>query len=403
MADQALRDIRVVDLTHHIAGPYCTKMLADYGAEVIKVEPPWGDPARRLGPFAGDDPGPERSGLFLHLNTNKLSVTLNLKTATGVAILRRLITDADILVNNFPPRVMPSLGLDDDALWALNPRLIVTHITNFGRTGPYREYRASDLIFYAMGGSMQSTGLADREPVRLADGLMLYHGGNTAAAVTLATYVGARRQGRGRSIDVSLFETQAGGADRRATELLSYEYHGLTSERAELIAGILPAGYFPASDGYVYFMVLNLWWPRVARMLGRPDLLADPAWTTPDGLFNPAAKEDLDVLFYVWVAERTKAQVMAEAQAARVAGTAVNDVADLLADPHFRARGFWAEYDHPVVGRTIQTGPPIRLSEGGWAARRPAPLLGEHNELIYGDRLGYSAEDLVRLRELNII
>ncbi|HEX2173988.1 MAG TPA: CoA transferase [Dehalococcoidia bacterium] len=403
MADQALRDVRVVDLTHHVAGPYCTKMLADFGAEVIKVEPPWGDPARRIGPFAGDDPRIEKSGLFFHLNTNKLGVTLNLKTETGRAILRRLIADADILVNNFAPRVMPSLGLDDAALWAINPRLVITHITNFGRTGPYRDYRASDLILYALGGSMQSTGLAGREPVRLADGLMLYHGGNTAAAVTLATYVGVRRQGRGRSIDVSLFETQAGGADRRATEILAYEYHGIPMERTELVVGILPAGYFPAADGYVYFMILNQWWPRVARMLGRPDLLTDPRWTMPDGLFNPDAKEELDALFYVWVAERTKQQVMAEAQAARVAGTAVNDVSDLLEDPHFRARGFWAEYDHPVIGRVTTTGAPARLSEGGWQARFAAPLLGQHNAVIYGDRLGYSGEDLVRLRELNII
>ena len=403
MTDQALSNVRVIDLTHHIAGPYCTKLLADYGAEVIKIEPPWGELARRLGPFQNDDPHPEKSGLFLHLNTNKLGITLNLKTETGRALFKRLIADADILVNNFAPRVMPSLGLDDNTLWAINPRLVNTHLTNFGRTGPYRDYRASDLIVYAMGGAMQATGLAGREPVRLADGLMLYHGGSIAAAVTLATFFGARAPGRGQAIDISLFETQAAGADRRATDIVAYEYHGQPAARAEITAGILPAGYFPAQDGYVYFLILNAWWPRLARMLGRPDLLEDPNWTTPDGLFNPATKEELDVLFYVWVAERTKRQVMEEAQAARIPGTAVNDMADLLADPHFRARGFWAEYDHPVVGRVTQTGAPFKMAEGGYAARSPAPLLGQHNELIYCDRLGYSRDDLVRLAELNIV
>lgn len=403
MTEQALNDVRVVDLTHHIAGPYCTKLLADYGAEVIKVEPPGGEQTRRLGPFAGDDPHPEKSGLFLHLNTNKLGLTLNLKTETGRGILHRLLADADILVNNFAPRVMPALGLDDDTLHAINPRLVVTHITNFGRTGPYRDYPASDLIFYAMGGPMQSTGRAGREPVRLVDGLTLYHAGSTAAAVTLAAFFGARARARGQAIDVSILETQAGAADRRATDLLAYEYHGETAARAEITAGILPAGYFPAQDGYVYFFVLNQWWSRLARMLGRPDLLDDPDWTLPDGGFNPDMKEELDVLFYVWVAERTKQQVMEEAQAARVAATAVNNVADLLTDPHFRSRGFWATYDHPVVGAVTQTGAPFQMTDGGFQARFAAPTLGQHNDAILCERLGYARQDLVRLAELGIV
>jgi crotonobetainyl-CoA:carnitine CoA-transferase CaiB-like acyl-CoA transferase len=401
--DQALNDVRVLDLTHHIAGPYCTKMLADYGAEVIKVEPPAGEVARRLGPFAGDEPDPETSGLFLHLNTNKLGVTLNLKSEAGRAILERLVADADILVENFAPRVLPALGLDDTALHALNPRLVITHISNFGQTGPYRDWKASDLIIHGMGGVLLSTGLADLGPVRLVDGMILCQGGNMAAAATLATFLGARAQGAGESIDVSLFETQAGTADRRATDLLAYQYHGETARREQMTVGVLPAGSFPAQDGFAYFLVMNQWWPRLARMLGRPDLLDDPGWTLPGGLFNPEAKDELDVLFFVWIAERTKRRVMEEAQAERVSGTAMNDMADLLADAHFRTRGYWAEYDHPIVGRITQTGAPVRMGEGGYAVRRAAPLLGQHNALIYRGRLGYSPEELARLRKQGVI
>lgn len=400
---QALEGVRVLDLTHHIAGPFCTKQFADYGAEVIKVEPPWGEISRRLGPFAGDEPHPEKCGLFLHLNTNKLGITLNLKTRTGIEILGRLIRQADILVENFAPRVLPGLGLDDAALHLLNPRLVITHISNFGQTGPYRDWKASDLIIHGMGGVLQSSGVEDREPIRLVDGMILCQGGNIASAAALAMLTGAELQGAGDSIDVSLFETQAGTADRRATDLLAFQYHGEVTKREQMTVGVLPAGYFAAEDGFAYFLVMNQWWPRLARMLGRADLLDDPHWTLDGGMFNPAAKEELDVLFYVWVSDRTKRQVMVEAQAERVSGTAMSSIADLLADEHFRARNFWETYDHPVAGRLTQTGAPARLSWGGFQARSAAPLLGQDNVRILVGRLGYSREDLGRLRKLGII
>jgi len=159
MEERVLADLRVIDLSHFVAGPYCTKLLADFGAEVIKVEKPGqGDGARTLGPFCHDDPHPEKSGLFLYLNTNKKSITLNLKTETGVGILKQLVTDADILVENFEPRVMPSLGLSYEVLKQMNPKLVMTSISNFGQTGPYRDYKATSMTMFAMGGAMAITG-----------------------------------------------------------------------------------------------------------------------------------------------------------------------------------------------------------------------------------------------------
>jgi len=157
--EQALSDVKVLDLTRFVAGPYCTKLLADYGADVIKIEKPGeGDPTRRMGPFLGDDPHPDKSGLFLHLNTSKRGITLNLKSEIGKKIFRELVKGVDILVENFSPRVMPGLGLEYEALETLNPRLVMTSISNFGQSGPYRDFKASELILYGMGGAMNETG-----------------------------------------------------------------------------------------------------------------------------------------------------------------------------------------------------------------------------------------------------
>jgi len=162
--EQALSDVRVLDLTHYVAGPYCTKLLADYGAEVVKIEKPGeGDGARRMGPFLGDGPHPEKSGLFLHLNTSKKGITLNLKTRTGIEIFKKLVKDVDILVENFEPRVMTSLGMDYETLADINPRLVMTSISNFGQTGPYRDYKATELVISAMGPHMFFEGEHNRE------------------------------------------------------------------------------------------------------------------------------------------------------------------------------------------------------------------------------------------------
>ncbi|MEE8471140.1 MAG: CoA transferase, partial [Dehalococcoidia bacterium] len=182
MFEHALSDVKVLDLTWHIAGPYCTKLLADYGAEVIKVEKPGeGDPTRRMGPFFKDDPHSEKSGPFLHLNTNKKGITLNLKTATGKKILRELVADVDVLVESFRPRVMLGLGLDYPALEKINPGLVMVSISSFGQTGPYRDFKASEIVEYAMGGEMCSTGIADRDPLKIGGNVVQYQAGTTAA------------------------------------------------------------------------------------------------------------------------------------------------------------------------------------------------------------------------------
>ena len=193
--EQPLADIRVMDLTHGIAGPYCTKLLADFGADVVKVERPvTGDFTRHLGPFPQDVPHPEKSGLFLHLNTNKRSVILDLKTAKGVEVLKELARGADILVESFRPGVMAGLGLDYGTLKRVNPRLVMTSVSNFGQTGPYRDYRASELVLFGMGGRMNASGLPERYPLKLGGDHVQYQAGNVAAMATMFAFYAAQHR-----------------------------------------------------------------------------------------------------------------------------------------------------------------------------------------------------------------
>ena len=204
---QPLSDFRVLDLTHGIAGPYCTKLLADFGADVIKIERPGaGDFARSLGPFPGDVPHPEKSGLFLHLNTDKRSVVLDLKTPQGVQVVKDLVREADLVVESFSPGVMERLGLSYEVLSTINPNLIMTHISNFGQTGPYRDYLASELTHSAMGTAMHRRGLPDRYPLMLTSNHVQYQAGNVAAMATLfAWYTREHRDREGQEVDISIW------------------------------------------------------------------------------------------------------------------------------------------------------------------------------------------------------
>ncbi len=400
MTEQALSDVKVLDLTWHIAGPYCTKLFADYGADVIKIEKPGeGDPARRMPPFFKDDPHPEKSGLFLDLNTNKRSITLNLKSKTGQKIFKELVKDMDIVVESFSPHVMPSLGLSYEEMEKINPSLVMTSVSNFGQTGPYRDYEASDLTEEGMGHALYARGDPAREPQKLNAYAMQYQGGNTGATATMFAFYAARYKGIGQHVDVSIMECGLSAIDMRPAMLLSYQYTGLVSTREPNVAfGILPFGVYPCSDGFLEVGVALPQWARVVKMLEMPDL--------PErfpNLFDMERKGELDAIILPWFAERTKQEVMEIAQAQRVYITAVQTPGDLVEDPHFKERQYWAEIDHPVTGELTYPGAPFKSEETPWQVRRPAPLLGQHNDEVYRDKLGYSKDDLVKLRERGII
>ena len=399
MPEQALSDVKVLDLTELIAGPYCTKMLADYGADVLKVERPGaGDPARGMGPFPGDEPHTEKSGLFLHLNTNKKGITLNLECETGRKICRELVKDADILVESFKPGTMEEMGMGWEELERISPKLVMTRITPFGQTGPYKDYKATEIVVMAMGGPMYATGINEREPVKYAGNVELYGCGGFAATATMVAFYVAEHEGVGQVVDFSMIEALHSCVNFQLNFHTGYQYTGEISARASSIGfGLLPSGGFPCKDGYVYMIVDPGWWPKLVQLMEMPDLLE----RFPN-VFDSTRKDEFDAILLPWLLDRTKKELHMKAGALKLNLAAVNTMDDVFNDEQFGARGTFVEIDHPVAGKLTYPGRPFIMPDTPWQIRMPAPLLGQHNEEVYG-KLGYAREDLVKLRERGVI
>lgn len=386
MEDHPLSDLRILDLSQYVSGPYCTKLLADFGAEVIKIESPnGGDISRRCGPFPGDVPDPEQSGLFLHLNTNKKSITLDLRTEAGDKLFKQLLSKTDVLVENSGPGAM-----DYESLQDLNPSLILTSISYFGQDGPYCDWRGADIVAQALGGIMKLTGLPDREPLKIAGPQAEYQAGLNAAVATMTALYLRDETGRGQHIDISVIEVLASILEGA---LLSYTYDGTLRERdGARHPTIYPSTILPCKDGYIH-VDASTDWETFARFVGIPELLE----YKPDEIRQRA--DEIDALLIPWLAERNMEEIFHRAQEWRLPFAMVMGVDQLPDDPQFRAREFFVEVDHPVAGRLTYPGTPFKMSESPWKAGR-APLLGEHNQEIYCNLLGYTKQDLVQLREI---
>ncbi|MEE9285606.1 MAG: CoA transferase [Dehalococcoidia bacterium] len=398
-----LTGLRVLDLTHNIAGPVAAKLLADYGADVIKIERPrGGDPARSSGPFLHDLPHPDRSGLFLHLNTSKRGITLNLKSDTGRAILNELVAAADAVVESFRPGTMDRLGIGYDALSAIQPRLVLTSISNFGQDGPYRDFRASEITEYGMGGAMFATGYPGREPMKLGGNVIQSQAGQAAALATVIALFGVEARGRGEHLDVSIMETQAASQDRRATMLIAYQFIGLVNGRTHR-PGALGGGVRPCADGYVNIAAQARWFPIVMEMAGHPELVKDPRFATVEARNRPEAHEELEPYLIPWYMERTMREIWTEAQGRKLLSGPVYSPRDTIEDPYFRRRQYWETIAHPATGPIEYPGRAFRVHTMARQARRPAPTLGQHNQEVLCGELGYSRRDLERLRAAGVI
>lgn len=403
MSDGPLQGIRILDLTQGVTGPYATKLFSDYGAEVLKVEhPDRGDVSRRLGPFPGDVPNRETSGMFMELNTGKRSVTLNLKTRSGQQLLRRLAADADLVIESFRPGTAARLGLSDDDLTAANPRAGYVHISNFGQSGPYRDFEADDMLAYAMSGILAVTAEYTREPVKIGLYAPLFLAGGVAAAFSMGAFNSGRRNGVGERADFSIHEMLTTSMDRGGTNLLAYQYSGsLFFERTQSSrTTALPTGVYPCADGYVTMLVSPNWWDRFCHTIDRPDLIEDQQFVP--NLLNIDFAPEVDALFYPWLLERTKQQVMEAGQKYGLPISAINNAADVARDPALQARGFWTPIDHPVAGTVTMPGLPFRML-GTPGALRPPPLLGQHTFQVLTEQLGLAPENVARLRQTNIV
>ena len=401
MGEQAFSDLRVLDCTQGVAGPYCTKLLADFGAEVIKVERPGeGDVTRRMGPFLRDEPHPEKSGTFFYLNTNKKSLTLNLKSETGVKIFKELVKEADVLTENFAPGTMSELGLSYEILRGINPYLIITSISDFGQTGPYRHYKATGLTVYGLGGAMYTMRPSNKPMDRpvVEGGLQAeYVTGLLSFTATVAALCSQASANRGTWIDMSAMECVASTLTAHIGE---YSYIGLSRRTNPWAIHGYPIGYsVPCRDGWISLTPGIGGAPNIALLIGRPELQDDPLFAKPRA--RMAEPEKFDALVLPWLKEHDKWEITKEAQELRLAFTPVLNPGELLEDEQLKAREFFVEANHPAIGEVTYSGAPAKLSETPWRAGR-APLLGEHNEEIYG-RLGYAKEELVGLREEGVI
>jgi len=393
---QALSGLMVLDLSENISGPYSTKLLADYGAEVIKIEkPPLGDSSRRAGPFPNDQPDPEKSGLFLFLNTSKKSITLNLESEGGAQIFNRLVDRADILVENFRPGAMASLGLDYKVLAEINPALIMTSISYFGQWGPYRDWDGSDIVAQAMGGLMGLTGEADREPLKLPGSQAEFQAGLNAAVATLSALYFRDETGEGQHIDVSLQEAVASILEASVT---MYSYSGFVRGRMGSRNHLqCPSRVMPAKDRFIHVQA-GANWDHFSTFLEAPKL-TEPRFAS---ILRYHYADEVEGLIQPWLEKHEAGEIFATGQEWRIPFALVLGIDELMADTQYEARGFFQEIEHPLAGRLVYPGAPFRMSETPAEAGR-APLLGEHNEQVYIGALGLSKDNLIDLKEHGVI
>ncbi len=396
MAEQALSGVRVLDLTHYVAGPYCTKILADYGADVVKVErPSLGDRARGMGPFPDDKPDPESSGLFLYLNTNKKSITLNLKSLAGVGILKELVKQVDVVVENFSPRVMPGLGLDYETLKRINPSLVMVSISNFGQTGPYRDCRATDLTIWGLSGILYELGEPDREPLKMGSNVAEYVAGLYGALAALSALYYRDETGVGQHVDVSMLEAFH---TMQPSMTLVFSMAGFVRKRAGIH---FPWGILACQDGYVgFYLPTQTHWESLCTLLDMPELRDKPEYETP--MMREERRDEVTAIIVSWLQGKRMEDVFHAAQELRLPLTLVPNAEQIFDMPQHKDRGYFVDIDHPVVGKLPDPGAPFKLGETPWQARQ-APLLGEHNEEVYCRRLGYSEKQLAKLGEEGVI
>jgi formyl-CoA transferase len=383
---RALAGIRVVDLTNNQAGPSCGQMLAWLGADVIKVEEPGrGDVAR----YSQRDRPDEDALFFLAFNANKRSLTLNLKHPGGREVFRALLRTADVLLENFGPGVIERLGGGYEAVRALNGRLVYASIKGFGSYGPYRDYKSYEPIAQAMGGAMSVTGFPDGPPTFTWPSIGDSGTGMHCVIGILAALMQRHATGQGQRVEVSM---QDAVVNLIRVSLRDHQRYGRVMERAgnQLGAGVPGTTYRCHGGGpndYVFIFVQQQMWHPLLRAIGREDLVGDARYETPEARWT--RRLEVDRLLEAWTLERPKHEVMKILAGAGVPCGACLDTGEVLTDPHLLARDMIVEVEHPVRGRYLTVGNPVKLSASPTTVG-PAPLLGQHREEILTE-LGYTS------------
>lgn len=403
MDEQALDNLRVLEWGDFISAPFCTEMLAQLGAEVIKIEPPGGDEARYYGPFPGNEPDPEKSGLFLYLNLDKSGITLDPLKPTGREILFKLLEETDIFVVNQPQLDLIKLGLGYETLKKRYPRLIMTLITPFGDSGPYRDWKGYDINSCTLGGITSTIGYPDRTPLTPPLHQGHHQAGLMAAIAILFAVLNRDKTGQGTFIDQS--EADVWATIHIGMYLQAFVNRGTIRKRS---GHYVPQAYvdavLPCKDGSVCIDTpQKRQWLRFMEAMGNPAWMNDPIFEDRNKTTNEY-HEEADRYLAQWLMEHTKEEIFKTLQDARVPSAPVRTVDELLNDAHMKQREFFVSMDHPATGKlNSYPGVSYKYSKTRSRANRPAPLLGEHNETIFCQQLGYGKEELSRWRDEKVI
>jgi crotonobetainyl-CoA:carnitine CoA-transferase CaiB-like acyl-CoA transferase len=405
MAPGALSGVKILEFCKTVTGSYCAKLMGDLGAEVIKIEPPGtGDGARQKPPFCKDETDCEKSGLFMYINTSKMGITLDPAKPEGRAVFEKLIMQSDILIEDHMPGEMESMGLGYDFLKEKNPGLIMIAITPFGQTGPYKNYKAYQLNISHMSGQGHLLPLIsptlDRPPVKVGGNSGNFDPGLVAAIAVMAALFWREKTGKGQYIGMSKLEALM---SMQRVESVTFPNSGVNMSRAGMVQRNTPGGIMPCRDGYVVIILpQEHQWKNFIRLMG------DPAWSKEPWCQDPQQRiyhvNEIQEYILEWLKNKSKDEVFRKAQALGVPIAPTNTAKDVVESPQFNARNFFVQADHPAVGRIDKfPSAPYRFSKTPWAIFRPAPMLGQHNEEIFCDRLGFAREKLKKLSEKQVI
>ena len=403
MTYSLLEDVRVLEIGQAVSAPYCGKLLADMGALVTKIEPPvTGDSSRSYGPFLNDDPHPERSGLFLYLNSNKRGLTLDLATPTGKGILEDLVARSDVLVHNLHPREMDRLELSYETLGSKNPGLVMASITPFGLTGPYKYYKAYDINLAAAGGICQGLGSADRPPLTFGTPQVGYFAGMAAASSILMALLAADTDGRkGQHIDIAEVESMSGVYNGPEALMAVYEWRMTRRTGHHSMDFPYPNCILRCKDGYIFAgSPEGRQWRKLLELMGSPEWSRDPRFTNRTVMNNEYADE-IDGYMEEWLLRHTKAELLEMAMEHRIPLGPVRGFDEVRNDPSLA--GWFQEIDRDDTGPLSYPGTPYYMSGAEPSGASPAPYLGQHNEEVYTGELGFSHEQLVALYQTGII
>jgi len=404
MAPKPLEGIRVIDLTRIYAGPYCSMLFADMGAEVIKIEPPEGELIRDNPPMVKQgEGGPHdrsRSGYFLTLNRNKYGITLNLKHPRALQIFKDLVKIGDVVLENYAPGVMKRLGIDYPVLREINPRIIMCSISGFGQTGPYSERMAFDVISQAMGGLMSITGHPDNPPTRVGTSLGDVNAAVHAAFAIMTALYFREKTGVGQYIDVSMLETMVAILESAIVRWT------IGRETVPPLGSMnpheAPMAAFRCRDGYIIIATVgDEHWQRFCRAVKRPDWAQNPGYTTKRQRWEKRyfLQEEIEKITTRYTIKEVGEMMDRE----RVANSPILTIPQVVEDPHLKERGYFAEVEHPIIGKAKISGFPFKFSETPGQIDRSSPLVGEHNELILGKYLGLGKEQVGRLKKEGVI